>query len=211
MRDDGPDAPVAPPGLRRLFTRRPRVRGCPARPSEDGGFDVMVEFCCFSASCRSRSAIRFACSSSCLRRRSFSSRSRSISCAARSRVSGVGLSPRDRFFRPRDIAESVRNRYKKYKYKSAPSVRGPELLPVVSGPSSPSHKNEDDRLVGMWESRVLCEISKSLWKPLWGFHRDVISTAVFAGAAVSEAEIRVRPYPCRPAGRRSWRLLRGRL
>ena len=32
----------------------------------------------------------------------------------------------------------------------------------------------------MWESRVLCEISKSLWKPLLGFHRDVISIAVFA-------------------------------
>ena len=27
---------------------------------------------------------------------------------------------------------------------------------------------------------MLCEISKSLWKPLCGFHRDVISTAVFA-------------------------------
>jgi hypothetical protein len=31
----------------------------------------------------------------------------------------------------------------------------------------------------MWESRVLCEISKSLWKPFCGFHRDVISTAIF--------------------------------
>ena len=40
----------------------------------------------------------------------------------------------------------------------------------------------NDRLVGMWESRVLCEIPKSLWKPLLGFHRDVISTAVFAVA-----------------------------
>jgi hypothetical protein len=34
--------------------------------------------------------------------------------------------------------------------------------------------------VGMWESRVLGEISKSLWEPLLGFHRDVISIAVFA-------------------------------
>ena len=40
----------------------------------------------------------------------------------------------------------------------------------------------------MWESRVLCEISKSLWKPFLGFHRDVISTAVFA-FAVSEADM----------------------
>ena len=37
---------------------------------------------------------------------------------------------------------------------------------------------ENDRLVGMWESRGLCEISKSLWKPFLGFHRDAISTAV---------------------------------
>jgi hypothetical protein len=29
----------------------------------------------------------------------------------------------------------------------------------------------------MWESRVLCEISKSLWKPFLGFHGDVISTS----------------------------------
>ena len=46
------------------------------------------------------------------------------------------------------------------------------------GSSSHFHAR-DDRLVGMWESRVLCEISKSLWKPFWGFHRDVISTAVW--------------------------------
>jgi len=32
----------------------------------------------------------------------------------------------------------------------------------------------------MWESRVVCEISKSLWKPFLGFHRDVISTAVWS-------------------------------
>ena len=31
----------------------------------------------------------------------------------------------------------------------------------------------------MWESRV-SEISKFLWKPFFGFHRDVISAAVFA-------------------------------
>jgi len=43
----------------------------------------------------------------------------------------------------------------------------------------------------MWESRVLGEISKSLWKPFWGFHRDVISTAVFAVARrVIEADLR---------------------
>ena len=40
----------------------------------------------------------------------------------------------------------------------------------------------------MWESRVLCEISKSLWKPFLGFHRDGISIAVFV-VAVCGAEI----------------------
>jgi hypothetical protein len=39
----------------------------------------------------------------------------------------------------------------------------------------------------MWESRVLGEISKSLWKPSCGFQRDVISIAVFA---VIEADVR---------------------
>ena len=34
----------------------------------------------------------------------------------------------------------------------------------------------------MWESRVLCEISKFLWEPLFGFHRNVISIAVFVVA-----------------------------
>ena len=29
----------------------------------------------------------------------------------------------------------------------------------------------------MWESRVLCEISKALWKPFCGFHRADISIA----------------------------------
>ena len=29
----------------------------------------------------------------------------------------------------------------------------------------------EESAVGMWESRVLCEISKSLWKPFCGFHR----------------------------------------
>src|SRR5712691_6383241 len=42
----------------------------------------------------------------------------------------------------------------------------------------------------MWESRVLGEISKSLWEPLFGFHRDVISIAVFVVAPVRETEIR---------------------
>ena len=31
----------------------------------------------------------------------------------------------------------------------------------------------------MWESRVLCEISKALWKPFCGFHGADISIADF--------------------------------
>jgi hypothetical protein len=60
----------------------------------------------------------------------------------------------------------------------------------------------------MWESRVLCEISKSLWEALFAFHRDGISTAVFAFGIRKElpgAHIRGMLYPCRPADRRSWR------
>jgi hypothetical protein len=63
----------------------------------------------------------------------------------------------------------------------------------------------------MWESRVLGEISKSLWKPFCGFHSDVISIAVFAVPEVIETDSEGRLYPCRLADRRSWRLLRGRV
>ena len=31
--------------------------------------------------------------------------------------------------------------------------------------------------MGMWESRVLCEISKLLWESFCDFHTSVISTA----------------------------------
>ncbi len=31
----------------------------------------------------------------------------------------------------------------------------------------------------MWESRVLCEISKALWKPFCGFHGAAICIAIF--------------------------------
>src|SRR5713101_4224983 len=65
----------------------------------------------------------------------------------------------------------------------------------------------------MWESRVLCEISKSLWKPFCGFHRDVISIAVFVVFVVADAietGIRGRLYPYPVSDRGSWRLLRGR-
>ena len=80
-------------------------------------------------------------------------------------------------------------------------------LLTVSGLFFP-HKRKD-RLVGMWESRVLCEISKSLWEPFWGFHRDGISTAVFAGGVGGHRIPGVlRPGPV--IDRRSWGVLCGR-
>ena len=54
----------------------------------------------------------------------------------------------------------------------------------------------------MWESRVSCEISKSLWKPFCGFHRDVISTAIFDVALIEPTG--GLPYPCRLVDRRSF-------
>jgi hypothetical protein len=66
--------------------------------------------------------------------------------------------------------------------------------------------------VGMWESRVLGEISKSLWEPFFGFHRDGISTAVFVVSHNRlEAGMRGMLYPYRLVDRCSWRLLRRRL
>lgn len=47
------------PGFRQLLRRRPPTRCRPARPSEAGGFDVVVEFWLRSANWRSRSAICF--------------------------------------------------------------------------------------------------------------------------------------------------------
>ena len=113
--------------------RRPRTRWRPARPSEDGGFDVVVEFCCRSASCRSRSLIRFACSAFSLRRRSFSRRSRSTSGVTS--ALGVAAGPGDRgsgcarSVRFRVTHQRVPNHVEKYKR--------PELLPISSAnPSS---------------------------------------------------------------------------
>src|SRR5438874_2159371 len=41
----------------------------------------------------------------------------------------------------------------------------------------------------MWESRVLCEISKARWKPFCGFHRAGISIAVSRGREDVDGEI----------------------
>ena len=54
----------------------------------------------------------------------------------------------------------------------------------------------------MWESRVLCEIAKSLWKPLCGFHRDVISTPlVMPSLAVVDGSRRGPSQPAPGAAR----------
>jgi len=82
-----PEWPGCPPRRRRLFRRWPRSRGLPAKPSDEGGFDVVVEFCSRSVSLRCNLAIRSAYSAITLRNRSFSRRSRSISSACASRSS----------------------------------------------------------------------------------------------------------------------------
>ena len=60
--------------------------------------------------------------------------------------------------------------------------------------------------MGMWKSRGLCEISKALWKPFCGFHRDDISTAVFAVARSrpprASGPVRERPRGWRAAAHR---------
>jgi hypothetical protein len=68
--------------------------------------------------------------------------------------------------------------------------------------------------VGLWEcgkSRVLCEISKSLWKPFLGS----VATSFpqpFPFLAFHRGRDRIQGMldPCPLADRRSWRLLRGR-
>src|ERR1700687_6028834 len=60
-----PRWPGCPPAFRRLFFRRPRWRGSPASPSEEGGLEEFVEFCLRNASCRSKSAICFSASAIC--------------------------------------------------------------------------------------------------------------------------------------------------
>ena len=55
----------------------------------------------------------------------------------------------------------------------------------------------------MWESRVLCEISKSLWEPLLGFHRDGISIAAFVVARRDRARIQGDGDAVRAPARRS--------
>ena len=68
----------------------------------------------------------------------------------------------------------------------------------------------------MWESRVLCEISKALWKPLCGFHRDVISTPlVMPSLAVVDGSRRGPSQPApgaarcgRPPSRATWSSVR---
>jgi hypothetical protein len=57
--------PGWPPAFRRLFLRRPRERGSPASPSDEGGLEEFVEFCSRRASWRSKSAICFSASATC--------------------------------------------------------------------------------------------------------------------------------------------------
>ena len=85
----------------------------------------------------------------------------------------------------------VRQDTQPYRASGLDPIRWTGWLCCVSFRSSVFFDDHDERrLVGMWESRVLCEISKSLWKPLWGFHSDVISTAVSCLSPRPRPEVR---------------------
>ena len=72
--------------------------------------------------------------------------------------------------------------------------------------------DQGNRLVGMWESRVLCEISKHLWESFCDFHRSVISTAARLFVVTSLVAVKLGIVDLgRRADRRSWGILRGRL
>src|ERR1039457_6458662 len=73
--------PGWPPGLRPLFFLGELRRRCaPARPSEEGGLEELVEFFLRVASCRSRSAICFWASVICFSASAIC-RSRSTTCS----------------------------------------------------------------------------------------------------------------------------------
>src|SRR6516164_9025765 len=91
-----PRCPGCPPGLRRLFLCRPRWRGAPANPSEEGGLEELLEFCFRNASCRSRSTICFSFSPSCF----CCSRTCLSSSATRSRRRSSSRSRDSRFLAP---------------------------------------------------------------------------------------------------------------
>ena len=48
----------------------------------------------------------------------------------------------------------------------------------------------------MWESRVLCEISKALWKPFCGFHSADISIADVPFSSFAGDRVRIDRRGC---------------
>jgi hypothetical protein len=57
----------------------------------------------------------------------------------------------------------------------------------------------------MWESRVRCEISKSLWTALFAIHRDVISIARHRhDSSVTSSALGLLRRPSNPAFRFSF-------
>ena len=58
--------------------------------------------------------------------------------------------------------------------------------------------------VGMWESRVLGEISKSVWKPFCGFHRDAIAAVGVPWPNVIDPTLPGRHTPVGAADHRAW-------
>lgn len=57
-----------------------------------------------------------------------------------------------------------------------------------------SERAKEEAAVGMWESRVLCEISKVRWESVWDFHGTAISTADDGGPRAATGGHRVASF-----------------
>src|ERR1019366_8877259 len=130
------------------FFFRPRSRCDPANPSDDGGLEEVVEFCCRRPSLRSRSAICFSASLSCRffsisssRNLSLSRLSRSISRSTFRWFSAGGIDGRWRCEAPKHLHCQVfqakaRSKLQILKDLCDATFAGPELLRKSSWPLS---------------------------------------------------------------------------
>src|ERR1019366_8580243 len=128
------------------FFFRPRSRCDPANPSDDGGLEEVVEFCCRRPSLRSRSAICFSASLSCRffsisssRNLSLSRLSRSISRSTFRWFSAGGIDGRWRCEAPKHLHCQVfhtkaRPKSQILKDLCDATFAGPELLHVIPPP-----------------------------------------------------------------------------
>src|ERR1019366_2738684 len=125
------------------FFFRPRSRCDPANPSDDGGLEEVVEFCCRRPSLRSRSAICFSASLSCRffsisssRNLSLSRLSRSISRSTFRWFSAGGIDGRWRCEAPKHLHCQVfqakaRSKLQILKDLCDATFAGPELLRIL--------------------------------------------------------------------------------